>query len=114
MNNQVLLIVMAVVIVLLLILTLIIVKTQKRNNSMYDLDFEVDKLVTALGGKENIEHVEAIGSRLKVNLIDNSKVNYEQVKALGATAIIEKSDSFNFIFGKASTSIKALLEEAIK
>lgn len=115
MNNQVLLIVIAMVIVLLLMLALIIlIVRKKKRQSSPAIDFDIDKLIQALGGKSNIENVDAIGSRLKVNLFDNSKVDYEQVKELGASAIIEKSDSFNFIFGQASTSIKELLEEAIK
>jgi len=112
---QVFIIILTILMVLLLLLFLMILKPpSKKPDIDYALDFNTDKLIEALGGPDNIKEVEAVGSRLKVILLDNSVVDYKKIKSLGATSIIEKSDSFNFIFGKASTSIKALLDQKIK
>lgn len=43
-----------------------------------------EKIVEALGGKENIKGIEACITRLRIELNDPSKLNADRIKELGA------------------------------
>ena len=42
-----------------------------------------------MGGKENIKHLDACITRLRVEVNDKSKVDVEGLKALGASGVLE-------------------------
>lgn len=61
-----------------------------------------DEWLIALGNKENILEADATGSRLNIKLNDNSLLNKEKLKELGALSIIEMSGKFIIVVeGKA-------------
>lgn len=66
---------------------------------------DIGKLVTALGGKENIVSSTHSPSKLSVVLNDNKKADIEMIKSLGASGIVEGKDSLSLIFGKSSEAI---------
>ena len=42
-----------------------------------------------MGGKENIKHLDACITRLRVEVADKSKVDVQGLKALGASGVLE-------------------------
>lgn len=56
-------------------------------------------IIKALGGKENIEDVDACITRLRVNVIDVSKVDKEALKKVGAIDVLEVSGGVQAIYG---------------
>lgn len=60
---------------------------------------EAVKVLEALGGKENIEDVDACITRLRVSVKDSSKVDRDTLKKIGATAVLDVSGGIQAIYG---------------
>ena len=73
------------------------------NTSASKLPFDV---LDAMGGKENIKHLDACITRLRVEVNDKSKVDVEGLKALGASGVLEVGNNMQAIFGPKSYQIK--------
>ena len=73
------------------------------NTSASKLPFDV---LDAMGGKENIKHLDACITRLRVEVNDKSKVDVEGLKALGASGVLEVGNDMQAIFGPKSDQIK--------
>lgn len=74
-----------------------------RNSSVARLPFDV---LDAMGGKENIKHLDACITRLHVEVNDKSKVDVQGLKALGASGVLEVGNNMQAIFGPKSDQIK--------
>lgn len=59
-----------------------------------------------MGGKENIKHLDACITRLRVEVVDKSKVDVAGIKALGASGVLEVGNNMQAIFGPKSDQIK--------
>lgn len=57
-----------------------------------DEDYESKKYVEILGGKENIQEVEACMTRIRVVLKDNKIASDKELKELGAKGVIRIGD----------------------
>ena len=64
------------------------------------------EIAAALGGRENIEDVDACITRLRVSVRDNSKVDKARLKQLGATDVLEVKGGVQAIFGTKSILYK--------
>ncbi|WP_296127396.1 glucose PTS transporter subunit EIIB [uncultured Anaerococcus sp.] len=56
-------------------------------------------ILEALGGKENIQDVDACITRLRINLNDVDKVDRETLKRLGATGVLDVPGGVQAIYG---------------
>ncbi len=56
-------------------------------------------ILDALGGKENIEDLDACITRLRVGVKDSNKVNRDTLKKVGATAVLEVKGGIQAIYG---------------
>lgn len=65
-----------------------------------------EHVLKALGGEENITHLDACITRLRVSVKDAKKVDKERIKALGASGVMEIGDNIQAIFGGRSDNIK--------
>lgn len=68
-----------------------------------ELPFSV---LDAMGGKDNIKHLDACITRLRVEVKDKSKVDVAELKALGAAGVLEVGNNMQAIFGPKSDQIK--------
>lgn len=59
-------------------------------------------IIDALGGGENIEHITACATRLRVSLNDSKIVDKDVLKQLGATAILDVENGIQAIYGGKS------------
>ncbi|NLJ30303.1 MAG: PTS transporter subunit EIIC [Clostridiales bacterium] len=57
------------------------------------------KIIAALGGKENIEDVDACITRLRVSVKDMAKVDKAEMKKLGATDVLEVGGGIQAVYG---------------
>ncbi|MCG3398633.1 glucose-specific PTS transporter subunit IIBC [Staphylococcus massiliensis] len=80
------------------------------NAKINDLPF---KILTALGGKTNIVHLDACISRLRVEVKDKPSVNVQALKDLGASGVLEVGNSMQAIFGTKSDQLKHDIAEII-
>ena len=97
-----------IIAILLIIISLVIVKLSKKN-----FNIEANKLITYLGGKDNIVNAECNMSRFKVILKDVSKANKEGIQKLGAKGIVEIDNQLKIIFGKNAKQLKKYIEEIL-
>lgn len=63
-------------------------------------------ILEALGGKENITHLDACITRLRVSVKDIKNVDKERLKALGAAGVLEVGNNVQAIFGPKSDQLK--------
>ena len=90
----------------LFIISLVIVKLNKKN-----FTFEINKLVQALGGKDNIIKTEVNLSRFKATLKDVTLVNKEGIQKLGAKGIVEIDNQVKIILGPESKQLKKYIDD---
>ena len=80
-------------------------------DTLYDTAKDV---LAALGGKENIDDVDACITRLRVSVKDVSKVDKIKIKNLGATGVLEVQGGIQAIFGAMADPIKQKINEIIE
>ena len=93
---------------ILLIIALVVIKLNKK-----DFNIEANKLITYLGGKDNIINAEANMSRFKVILKDVSIVDKEGIQKLGAKGIVEIDNQLKIIFGKDARTKKKYINQIV-
>lgn len=98
-----------IIIVIVLIILLAVLKLNKK-----DIKLDMNKLVTYLGGKDNIIKAETHLSRFIVTLKDVSKVNKDAIISLGAQGIVEMDNQLKIILGANSKNIKKYIDEIEK
>ncbi len=103
MNNIIQYVIIGIV---LIIISLVIIKLTKR-----DFNIEANKLITYLGGKDNIINAECNMSRFKVILKDVSLADKEAIQKLGAKGIVEIDNQLKIIFGKNARTLKKYIED---
>lgn len=80
-------------------------------DSLYETSKEI---LAALGGKENIDDIDACITRLRVSVKDVSKVDKIKIKNLGATGVLEVQGGIQAIFGAMADPIKQKINEIIE
>ncbi|WP_347439521.1 glucose-specific PTS transporter subunit IIBC [Fodinisporobacter ferrooxydans] len=63
-------------------------------------------VLEGLGGKENIKHLDACITRLRVTVNDHQKVDKDALKRLGAAGVLEVGGNIQAIFGPKSDALK--------
>ena len=98
----------AIIIFIILIISGIVIKLTRK-----DFFFFFYKLITYLGGKDNIINAECNMSRFKVILKDVSIVNKDAIQKLGAKGIVEIDNQLKIIFGKDAHQLKKYIDDII-
>lgn len=74
---------------------------------------EAVKVISALGGESNIEEVDACITRLRVSVKDSSKVVIKDLKAIGATDVLEVKGGIQAIYGAKAVLYKNIINEIL-
>ena len=96
---------------LIILIILIIIGIAITRSKRKDFRMEVNKLVSYLGGKDNIISTESKLSRFIVTLKDTSKVDKESIQKLGAKGIVEINNQLKIILGPESKQLKKYIDE---
>jgi glucose-specific phosphotransferase system IIBC component len=83
--------------------------TGKANSS--DL---ASNILEAMGGKENIAHLDACITRLRVSVNDVNQVDKNELKRLGAAGVLEVGNNIQAIFGPRSETIKGQMKDIME
>ena len=78
-------------------------KKEKTNNSGVWL--------LALGSKENIKEVSAVGSRLTVNLEDKEKIDRVKLKELGVSSVLVMSNKVTLVIEEKAEQVAASIQK---
>lgn len=70
-------------------------------------------IIEALGGKENIEDVDACITRLRVSLKDASIIDKNTLKKLGATDVLEVGNGIQAIYGAKAILYKNIINDLL-
>ncbi|MCU4136875.1 PTS glucose transporter subunit IIBC [Buchnera aphidicola (Sitobion miscanthi)] len=70
-------------------------------------------IIRALGGKNNIKNLDACITRLRITVLNISKVNQKDLKNIGASGIIISGTGIQIVFGTRSENIKTAMDEHI-
>ncbi|WP_044642440.1 maltose/glucose-specific PTS transporter subunit IIC [Risungbinella massiliensis] len=70
-----------------------------------------EQIVAGLGGKENIKDVDCCATRLRVTVLDGSKVSEEKIKETNPNGVIVRGNGVQVIYGPQVTIIKNEVEE---
>ena len=68
-------------------------------------------ITQGLGGKDNISDVDACATRLRVTVLDGSKVDENALKSSGAAGVVKKGNGVQVIYGPRVSVIKSNLED---
>ena len=97
-----------IIIFVLILIAAVIAKISKR-----DFNIEANKLITYLGGKDNIINSECNMSRFKVTLKNVSLANKDAIQKLGAKGVVEIDNQLKIVFGKDARQLKKYLEDLL-
>ena len=112
-NNSLMLILIiaAIAVVLLaLVIILVVVFTKRKKASVLT---NSGPWLLALGGKENIKEVTAIGSRLSVNLVDKENVDREKLKELGVSSVLVMSNKVTLVIEDKAEKVAATIQKEL-
>lgn len=73
-----------------------------------DLPYEI---LAAMGGQENITHLDACITRLRVSVEDKGNVDKKRLKKLGASGVMEVGNNIQAIFGPVSDSLRGQMQD---
>lgn len=91
---------------ILLIIAVAITRSKRK-----DFKVEANKLVTYLGGKENIANYEVNHSRFIATLNNMDLVNKDAILKMGAKGIVEIDNQLKIILGDETGQIKKYIDE---
>lgn len=81
-----------------------LIKNRELNDKVVST-IDIDALINALGGKDNITDIKSSPSKLTVSLMNHDLVKVENIQQLGASGIVEGKENLSMIFGKQSSLI---------
>ncbi len=70
-----------------------------------------EELLFALGGRENIEKMDACITRLRLEVKDPSKVDETKLRQLGALGVVKMGKAVQVVFGTTAEAIEAELRK---
>lgn len=70
---------------------------ETRDTSVERLPFDV---LDAMGGKDNVKHLDACITRLRVEVLDKAKVDVNALKELGAAGVLEVGNNMQAILDR--------------
>ena len=72
-----------------------------------------DEWFIALGGKENVKEINAVGSRLSLNLVDKDAINREKLKMLGVSSVVTMSNKVTLVIEGKAEKIAETLKQSL-
>ena len=89
-------------------------KTVKTTESVNEKNNKIDEIIKAYGGKENIVNVDACITKLRIQVVSQSKVNEKKLIELGAKGVIKPSKQLVYaVFGTSADIIKNQMKEKL-
>jgi glucose PTS system EIICBA or EIICB component len=86
------------------------VEDEEEGEEAGDLPYEI---LAAMGGQENITHLDACITRLRVSVDDKNNVDKNRLKKLGASGVMEVGNNIQAIFGPVSDSLRGQMQDII-
>ncbi len=79
-----------------------------------DFDQKSAMILQGIGGVDNVTEIDCCATRLRLTLVDGSKVNEAILKSTGAGGVVIKGNAIQVIYGPSVTIVKANFEEFVE
>ena len=96
-------------VIILVVLLIILLAILRSNNK--DIHLEMNKLIDALGGYDNIIETELNLSRFIVTLKDITKVDKPAIQKMGAKGIVEIDNQLKIVLDREAKQLKKYIRE---
>lgn len=93
---------------LLITVLLLILKSKKKHKTpklLIDQAY-IEKLVSLIGGKENINNIDVDGNKLKVNVVNLDSANLEGIKEIASSGVFVTGNNIKTLFMYDSQALK--------
>ncbi|MGE5694711.1 MAG: PTS transporter subunit EIIC [Candidatus Sericytochromatia bacterium] len=74
---------------------------------------KAEQLIAAFGGRENLVDVDACITRLRMEVVDTSKVDQARLRSLGAAGFVEVGNSVQAVFGTQAEALKNEIKDTL-
>lgn len=102
----------AVLVIAVIIIAVVLIVKNNRKKAYFRERREADnKIILALGGRDNILTYKANGSRLSLTLKDYTLVDDEALKKCGVASLIKMSNKITLVIGEETKEIEQFLSE---
>lgn len=79
-----------------------------------DFDTKSAAILVGVGGVDNVTEIDCCATRLRLTLVDGSKVDEAKLKSTGAGGVVLKGNAIQVIYGPSVTIVKANFEEFVE
>ena len=111
-NNALWICIVLVAIIIATIVIIFVIKNRNKNSGG-KFSSNGNEWIEALGGKENVTDVSAMGSRLSITLKDNNLIKREDLTNLGVSNIMMMSNKVTLIIEDKAEKIASVITKAI-
>ena len=104
-----------IAVVLIVLVWFIFAKVLKNKKpkevTLKDIPIDLEALINAFGGIDNIRETEAQGSKIRIFVENDDLVKVNVLKELGASGIIQSTGKVTVILGKFSSEISGIIND---
>ncbi len=86
----------------------------KFSNKPQKFPFKLQNFILDLGGIDNIKVTTATVNKIKVEIKDHSKINFDNLKKIKNRGILDQNDSVSLVLGIYCNSLSTAINDLIK
>lgn len=86
----------------------------KINNKPQKFPFKLENFILYLGGIENIKETLATTNKIKISIIDHTKINFNNLKKIKNRGILDQSEAVTLVLGSYCYNLSNVINELIK
>lgn len=79
-----------------------------------NIDQKSATIAIGVGGVDNVTEIDCCATRLRLTLVDGSKVDHDLLKSTGAGGVVLKGNAIQVIYGPSVTIVKSNFEEFVE
>ena len=113
-NNALWICLVLVAIIIATVIIIFVIKNRKKVDKVETVKLPDDEWINALGGKDNIQDIMAMGSRLSVALANKDLIDREKLTALGVSNIMVMSNKVTLIIEDKAEQISNKINKLLK
>ncbi|WP_342260905.1 hypothetical protein [Spiroplasma endosymbiont of Notiophilus biguttatus] len=86
----------------------------KSINKPQKFPFKLQNFILDLGGIDNIKETTATANKIKIEIIDHSKINFNNLKKIKNRGILDQDDSVSLVLGTYCNNLSIAINDLIK
>lgn len=86
----------------------------KINNKPQKFPFKLQNFILYLGGIENIKETSATANKIKISIIEHTKIDFNSLKKIKNRGILDQSEAVSLVLGSYCYNLSSAINELIK